>query len=136
MNFLSHLRVHSSCLHLRLCMRGVSDRAWNSCKVGRYILLEGAPYKVTKAAQGGRGRGGSWVKCTVKNLLTSKYHDKTFNSDEQLEIPDISFHDAQFSWHDAGAQGGGGEFVFMDCASFEEVRVGEVSKAEFLQVSI
>jgi translation elongation factor P/translation initiation factor 5A len=138
--------------------REISESAWNCCKVGKYILIDDVPHKVTKTQQGGRGRGASFVKCTVQNLYSWKNMEKTFKSTDELEIPVITFEEAQFSWFDSMA----GEYVschcfllcvrwfipfrllrmlstlvimqvFMDSNTFEEVRVQNVSKAEFLQ---
>jgi translation elongation factor P/translation initiation factor 5A len=109
--------------------RLISEKAWTAAKAGKYVLVDNVPFKVTKATQGGRGRGGSWVKCTVKNLFTNRYGDKTFGSDDMLEVPVVTFQTAQFSWHDAGS----GEYVFMDNTTFEEVRVTDVNDAQFLK---
>lgn len=115
----------------RILQRSVTDRAWNVAKVGKFIIVDNVPYKVTKAQQGGRGRGSSFVKCTVKNLFTSKVVDKTFNSDDQLEVPIVTYHEAQYSWMDTSS--GTPEYVFMDSTTFEEIRAREVSQAQFLQ---
>lgn len=111
-----------------LC-RLISEKAWTCVKVGKYILVDGDPYRVTKCQQGGRGRGGSFVKCVAQNLYNSKTIDRTFNADDQLEIPFITFSEAQYSWLDSNND----EYVFLDSESFEEVRVKNPDKKEFLQ---
>jgi hypothetical protein len=91
--------------------REISESAWNCCKVGKYILIDDVPHKVTKTQQGGRGRGASFVKCTVQNLYSWKNMEKTFKSTDELEIPVITFEEAQFSWFDSMA----GEYVSCHC---------------------
>lgn len=99
-------------------------------KVGKCILLDGVPYKVVKALQGGRGRGASFTKSTIKNLITGRSSDKTFNSEDQIEIPDLLQARVEYSWEDTST----GECVFMDTRSFEEIRVlkSSIEKAAFL----
>jgi len=84
--------------------REISESAWTCCKVGKYILIDDIPHKVTKTQQGGRGRGASFVKCTVQNLYSWKNSEKTFKSTDELEIPVISFEQAQYSWYDSMAE--------------------------------
>lgn len=83
--------------------REISESAWTCCKVGKYILLDDVPHKVTKTQQGGRGRGASFVKCTLQNLYSWKNMEKTFKSTDELEIPLIMFEEAQYSWYDSMA---------------------------------
>jgi elongation factor P len=108
--------------------RGAADKAWTVVKAGNNILLDGVPYEVTKAIQGGRGRGGSFVKTKLKNLLTGKGSDRTFKSEEPVEVPDLDKYAVDYSWEDADA------FVFMDSSTFEEFRVPKsvVEKSLFL----
>jgi elongation factor P len=108
----------------------VTEKAWNCVKIGNTILLNDIPYLVIKALQGGRGRGASFVKSTIKNRFTGKTMDKTFNSEDPLEIPEIHTANLEYSWDDESSK----EFVFMDTKTFEEIRVPHhvVSKPKFL----
>jgi elongation factor P len=110
--------------------RLISERAWVCVKVGNTVLIDGVPFLVTKALQGGRGRGASFVKSTIKNRYTGKSMDKTFNSEDPLEIPDVVQYSVEYSWRDDSVD----EYVFMDNNTFEEVRVPShvVSKPKFL----
>ncbi len=93
-------------------------------QVGNNILIGETPYQVIKATQGGRGRGASFVKSTLKNRLTGKTMDKTFNSEDPVDIPDVQHIAVEFSWEDTD------DFVFMDTKSFEEIRVPKESVAK------
>lgn len=97
-------------------------------KQGNNILINDIPYEVTKAVQGGRGRGSSFVKSKLKNLITGKGMDRTFKSEEPVDVPELDKFNVEYSWEDAE------EFVFMDSNSFEEIRVPKtvVSKSKFL----
>jgi translation elongation factor P/translation initiation factor 5A len=59
-----------------------TDRAIKVVKPGGNILVNGAPHYVKKIMQGKRGKGGGFVKATLKNLLTTSTFEKTFTSDE------------------------------------------------------
>lgn len=127
--FLNRLNIVHPVFSFRVIHRCVSEKAWTCVKVGKYILVDGDPFKVTKCQQGGRGRGASFVKCVAQNLFNNKSIDRTFNADDQLEVPFITFSDAQYSWYDAAND----EYIFLDSGSFEEIRIKNPDKKEFLQ---
>lgn len=108
--------------------RDASEKAWAVVKIGRNILVDGVPHEVSKAVQGGRGRGASFVKAKLRNLVTGKGIDRTFNSEDPVEVPDLDRFDVEFSWDEET------DYVFIDVASFEEFRVPKefVKKANFL----
>lgn len=59
------------------------ERAGKSIRPGAAIVLDGVPHRVTKMNQGKRGKGGGFVRATLKNLLTDNTtFEKTFTSDE------------------------------------------------------
>ena len=108
--------------------REVTEKAWVAVKAGKNIVINDVPYEVTKALQGGRGRGASFVKTKLKNLITGKSLDKTFNSEDPVEIPELDRYDVEYSWDDEN------DFVFLDGNTFEEFRVAKnmVAKSKFL----
>ena len=112
----------------RVYSRYASEKAWAVIKPGNNILLDGVPYEVTKTTQGGRGRGASFVKSKLKNLVSGKGMDKTFRSDEDVDVPQLDKYTVEYSWEDSD------EFVFMDTTTFDEYRVTKdmVPKAKFL----
>lgn len=93
------------------------ERAGKSVKPGAALVLDGVPHRVTKITQGKRGKGGGFVKAVVKNLVSSNSYEKTFTSDENVEIADLEKEQAQYSWLDDN------NYVFMNSETYEEVRV-------------
>ena len=55
-------------------------------KPGVALVLDGVPHRVTKITQGKRGKGGGFVRAVVKNLVSANSYEKTFTSDENVEI--------------------------------------------------
>jgi len=107
--------------------RGLKERAGKSVRPGANLVLDNVPHRVTKITQGKRGKGGGFVKATLKNLSTGYTHDRTFTSDETVEHAEMERQAVQYSWAD------GGELVFLN-PEFEEVRVPKtlVDNAHFL----
>ena len=58
------------------------ERAGKSVKPGAAIVLDGAPHRVIKIIQGKRGKGGGFVRATLKNMISPNSFEKTFTSDE------------------------------------------------------
>ena len=99
--------------------RGLKERAGKSVRPGVNLVLDNVPHRVTKIMQGKRGKGGGFVKATLKNLSTGFTHDKTFTSDETVEHADLERQMASYSWADAADD----SLVFMNVETFEEIRV-------------
>ena len=65
--------------------------------------------------QGKRGKGGGFVRATLKNLITGNTYEKTFTSDEIVEHAELERKGASFSWSDDD------NYIFMDLETFEEI---------------
>ena len=78
--------------------------------------------------QGKRGKGGGFVKATLKNLITGNTYEKTFTSDEIVEHAELERKGASFSWSDED------NYIFMDLETFEEIVLPkvEVELGDFL----
>jgi translation elongation factor P/translation initiation factor 5A len=92
-------------------------------------VLNNIPHKVSSIKQGVKGKGGGFVKAVVKSLDSGQVFEKTFLSDETVEIAEIEQDSVQYSWEDVD------EFVFMHATTFEELRVSkaDVEKGKFLK---
>ena len=104
------------------------EKAIKVVKPRSRVVLDGHPWFCSKIQQGKRGKGGGFVKASLKNLITGSTKDYTFSSDEQVEIANMEKVPATLSWRE------GSSLVFMDSESFEEVRVDNkiVENAAFL----
>eukprot|EP00605_Chrysophyceae_sp_TOSAG23-4_P001285 GSChrysophyteH1.ASY1.ANO1.1397.1 assembled CDS len=117
----------------KLCLRfmsGQKERARNAVKPRALLTIDNQPYRVTKIQQGKRGKGGGFVKASMKNLKSGVTMEKTYTSDEIVELANLDKADVTFSWRDESAQ----ELVLLDTDSYEEVRIGAdlVDNAKYL----
>jgi elongation factor P len=106
---------------LQVACRGLKERAGKSVRPGVNLVLDNVPHRVTKITQGKRGKGGGFVKATLKNLSTGYTRDRTFTSDETVEHADMERQVVQYSWADASDD----SLVFLNTETFEEVRVAK-----------
>jgi elongation factor P len=64
------------------------------------------------------GKGGAFVRTTLKNLRNGAVVDRTFRAGEKLEQAVIDKREMQYLYKDAE------DFVFMDNESYEQLHVG------------
>lgn len=100
-------------------MLGITD-----VKVGRNIVLDGAPYVVTWNQHSKQARGGGVMKTKLKNLMTGGSIDQTFQGSDKIEAAEVNFQKAQFLYST------GDDFEFMDqetydTITFDRARLGE-----------
>jgi translation elongation factor P/translation initiation factor 5A len=62
-----------------------------------------------------RGKGGGFIKATLKNFVTGNSYEKPFTSDEMVEHADLERKPVSYSWADEL------NYIFMDLETFEEV---------------
>ena len=63
------------------------------------------------------GKGGAFVRTKLKNVLTGKVVDKTFNAGVKVETETVDRRDMQYLYRD------GDDWVFMDTVSYEQFPV-------------
>ncbi len=91
-------------------MRGISD-----CKTGAKLVLDGEPYIVMWNQFSKTARQGGVMKTKLKNLITGKVMEKTFQGHDKAEEADVIFRKAQFLYAN------GGDYEFMDNETYESV---------------
>ncbi|KFI80244.1 MAG: elongation factor P [Bifidobacterium mongoliense] len=99
----------------------------NDIKNGSVLNLDGQLWTVTKFQHVKPGKGPAFVRTTIKNVLTGKIVDKTFNAGMKMEFETVDNRTLQYSYED------GDSFVFMDMTTYDQVSipkdmVGEQSK--------
>lgn len=99
----------------------------NDIKNGSVLNLDGQLWTVTKFQHVKPGKGPAFVRTTIKNVLTGKIVDKTFNAGMKMEFETVDNRMLQYSYED------GDSFVFMDMTTYDQVSipkdmVGEQSK--------
>lgn len=93
------------------------EKASKAIKPRSRIELGGQPWMVSKITQGKRGKGGGFVKASLKNLVSGSTTEKTFTSDEMVTYAQMAKQMVNYSWKD------GTTLVFLDSETYEEVRV-------------
>ena len=63
------------------------------------------------------GKGPAFVRTTIKNVLSGKIVDKTFNAGMKMEFETVDNRTLQYSYED------GDNFVFMDMTTYDQIMV-------------
>ena len=61
------------------------------------------------------GKGGAFVRTKLKNVLSGKVVDKTFNAGTKVETATVDKRDMQYLYKD------GADFVFMDGDTYDQI---------------
>ncbi len=99
----------------------------NDLKNGLVLNLDGQLWAVVEFQHVKPGKGGAFVRTKLKNVLSGKVVDKTFNAGTKVETATVDKRDFQYLYKE------GSDFVFMDTSSYEQVHVsgdtvGEMAK--------
>jgi elongation factor P len=93
-------------------MFGVSD-----FRRGLKIQIDKTPYNIIEFQHVKPGKGNSFCRTKLRDLLTGRVQEVTFRSGEKVAKPDLFESDMQFLYAD------GSNYVFMDGTSYEQVEV-------------
>ena len=89
----------------------------NDLKNGMVLNLDGQLWSVTEFQHVKPGKGGAFVRTTLKNVLSGKVVDKTFNAGTKVETATVDKRNMTYLYKD------GTDFVFMDGDTFEQIYV-------------
>ena len=101
----------------------------NDIKNGSVLNLDGQLWTVMKFQHVKPGKGPAFVRTTIKNVLSGKIVDKTFNAGMKMEFETVDNRTLQYSYED------GDNFVFMDMTTYDQIMVPKTllgDKAKFL----
>jgi elongation factor P len=90
----------------------------NDLKNGMSLDLPDGLFQVVEFQHVKPGKGGAFVRTTLKNLRNGAVVDRTFRAGEKLDQAMIDKREMQFLYRD------GEDFVFMDNESYEQLHVG------------
>ncbi|MEG2310628.1 MAG: elongation factor P [Clostridia bacterium] len=85
--------------------------------------MDGTVYRVVEFQHVKPGKGAAFVRTTLKNVITGKNLDKTFNPTEKFEEAQITIQEMQYLYND------GISYTFMDTTTFEQI---ELNKEQIL----
>lgn len=91
----------------------------NDIKNGMVLDLDGQLWQVLWFQHHKPGKGNAVVRTKIKNVLTGKTVDKTFNSDSKVDTATVDRREMQYLYHD------GAGFVFMDNTTYEQVSISD-----------
>ncbi|MBR8741584.1 elongation factor P [Nocardiopsis sp. MG754419] len=92
----------------------------NDIKNGTTLRLDGGVlWNVLEFQHVKPGKGGAFVRTKLKNVLTGKIVDKTFNAGSKVEFASVDRRDMEYLYHD------GDSFIFMDTQTFDQIPVPE-----------
>ncbi len=89
----------------------------NDLKNGMVLNLEGQLWQVVEFQHVKPGKGPAFVRTKIKNVLSGKTVDKTFNAGLKVETATVDRRDMQYLYKD------GDDYVFMDTKSYEQTYV-------------
>ncbi|CAM2831375.1 elongation factor P [Actinomyces slackii] len=89
----------------------------NDLKNGLVLNLEGQLWQVVEFQHVKPGKGPAFVRTKLKNVLSGKTVDKTFNAGLKVETATVDRRDMQYLYKD------GEDYVFMDTTSYEQTYV-------------
>ena len=82
---------------------------------GLKIEINGEPFTIVDFLHVKPGKGGAFVRTTLKSLLTGNVIDRTFRSGEKLDKPDLEEKQMQFLYESED------EYHFMDSETYEQL---------------
>jgi elongation factor P len=93
----------------------------NDIKNGMVLDLDGQLWSVIWFQHHKPGKGGAMVKTTLKNVMSGKTVDKTFNAGLKIETANVDKRDFQYLYHD------GDSFVFMDKTTYDQINIPDAT---------
>ncbi|PJI85613.1 elongation factor P [Luteimicrobium subarcticum] len=89
----------------------------NDIKNGTVLNLDGQLWTVIEFQHVKPGKGGAFVRTKLKNVLSGKVVDKTFNAGSKIETANVDKRDMQYLYND------GDDFIFMDTVTYDQLPV-------------
>lgn len=91
----------------------------NDLKNGLVLNIDGQLWAVVEFQHVKPGKGPAFVRTKLKNVITGKVVDKTFNAGVAVETANVDKRDMQYLYRDGEA------WVFMDMQSFDQYHVSD-----------
>jgi elongation factor P len=91
----------------------------NDLKNGMVLNIEGQLWSVVEFQHVKPGKGPAFVRTKLKNVVSGKTVDKTFNAGVKVETSNVDKRTMQYLYKD------GTDFVFMDTDTYDQLNVSE-----------
>jgi elongation factor P len=89
----------------------------NDLKNGMTLNLDGQLWSVVDFQHVKPGKGGAFVRTKLKNVLSGKVVDRTFNAGVKVDVATVDRREMQYLYREAG------DFVFMDTQDYDQPRI-------------
>ena len=86
-------------------------------KNGVVLNIDGQLWSVMEFQHVKPGKGGAFVRTKLKNVMSGKVVDRTYNAGAKIEIENVDRRDFTYLYND------GEGFVFMDVADYDQITV-------------
>ncbi len=82
---------------------------------GLRVMIDGEPYIIVDFSHAKMGRGRPHTKARIKHLITGSVLERSFQSSESFELPDLETRKMQYLYNDDTG------YHFMDSKTYEQV---------------
>jgi elongation factor P len=89
----------------------------NDLKNGMTLNIDGQLWNVVEFQHVKPGKGGAFVRTTLKNVMSGKVVDRTFNAGTKVEVANVDRREMSYLYRD------GADFVFMDAETFDQIPI-------------
>ena len=96
----------------------------NDLKNGMTLDLDGSLWTVVEFQHVKPGKGPAFVRTKMKQVLTGKVVEKTFNAGVKVEVAVVEKRDMQYLYKD------GADYVFMDTSSYDQITISSATVGE------
>ncbi|NUT59052.1 MAG: elongation factor P [Agromyces sp.] len=86
-------------------------------KNGVVLNIDGQLWSVVEFQHVKPGKGGAFVRTKLKNVVTGKVVDRTYNAGAKVDIENVDRRDFTYLYND------GDGFVFMDATDYDQITV-------------
>ncbi|MEO6885358.1 MAG: elongation factor P, partial [Jatrophihabitantaceae bacterium] len=93
----------------------------NDLKNGLVLNIDGQLWTVTEFQHVKPGKGGAFVRTTLKNVLSGKVVDRTFNAGMKVETATVDKRAMTYLYKE------GADFVFMDADTYDQMQVPDAT---------
>ncbi|HEX8003943.1 MAG TPA: elongation factor P [Mycobacteriales bacterium] len=89
----------------------------NDLKNGMTLDIDGDLWNVVEFQHVKPGKGGAFVRTTLKNLKTGKVVDRTFNAGVKVDVAMVEKREMSYLYRE------GSEYVFMDTSTYDQLHI-------------
>ncbi|ONI63638.1 elongation factor P [Okibacterium fritillariae] len=86
-------------------------------KNGVVLNIDGQLWNVIEFQHVKPGKGGAFVRTKMKNVMTGKVVDKTYNAGTKIDIENVDRREYSYLYND------GDNYVFMDATDYDQINV-------------